>query len=183
MEFRKVLGILVENFEEQQIEYALIGGFALGILGISRNTIDLDLLVHKKDLEAIDRILSSHLYRLRYQSDNVSQYVSDLKPLGTIDLLHAFRERSLAMLKRSQSTAVFDGLYEVKVLRPEDIIGLKLQAMFNNSERRLLERSDIELLLAHFHKSIDWDLLEDYFQLFQEQAWLEELKAKYGAFK
>lgn len=183
MEFKKVLGILLADFEEQQIEYALIGGFALGVLGIARNTCDLDLLVHKKDLETIDRILSSHLYRLKYQSENVSQYISDLKPLGTIDFLHAFRERSLAMLKRSESAMIFDGLYEVKVLRPEDIIGLKLQAMFNNPDRRALERSDIERLLTRFHESIDWDLLKDYFQLFQQQTWFKELKTKYATLK
>ncbi|MCP4403993.1 MAG: nucleotidyltransferase family protein [bacterium] len=183
MDFKKVLGMLLDDFEEHQIEYALIGGFALGVLGIARNTIDLDLLAHKKDLEAIDLILSSHLYRLKYRSENVSQYISDLKPLGTIDLLHAFRERSLAMLTRSESITIFDGLYEVKVLRPGDIIGLKLQAMFNNPDRRTLDRSDIELLLTHFHESIDWGLLEDYFQLFQQHTLFEELQAKYGTLK
>jgi predicted nucleotidyltransferase len=180
MDFKTVIAIILKNFQAQQIDYAFIGGFALGVLGIMRSTMDIDLLVHKKDLPKIDQILRTHLYRLKYQSENVSQYVSDAKPFGTIDLLHAFRQRALAMLHRARKIPIFDGQYEIPVVIPEDLIGLKLQAMINNPERKTLELADIERLLGHFHHTMDWQLLREYFELFSLQEDFEGLKAKYG---
>jgi hypothetical protein len=180
MDFKQVIEMILRNFKEHHVEYAFIGGFAMGALGIMRSTVDIDLLVNKKDLKTIDHILTSHLYRLKYQSENVSQYVSDIKPLGNIDLLHAFRNRALSMLQRAQKIPIWGGQYEINVLIPEDIIGLKLQAMVNNPDRKTLECADIELLVEYFYQYLDWELLEDYFTLFQEQEYLETLTTKYG---
>ena len=65
MDFKVVIAILLENFEKEHIEYAIIGGFALGALGIMRSSMDIDLLVNKHDLHRIDRILTTQLYQPR----------------------------------------------------------------------------------------------------------------------
>ncbi len=180
MNFKKIIEILLKDFEEHEIEYAFIGGFAMGALGIMRSTIDIDLLVNKNDLPTIDKILTSHLYQRKYQSENVSQYVADIKPLGNIDLLHAFRHRSVSMLKRAWKIPIFSGQYEIPVLIPEDIIGLKVQALINDPDRKTLEWADIELLLEKFYETLDWRLLEEYFELFHLTEQFEALKTKYG---
>ena len=72
MDFRHVIEILVKNFAQHDIEYAFIGGFALGALGIMRSTMDIDLLVNKKDLTILDTILTAHLYRLQYRCERLS---------------------------------------------------------------------------------------------------------------
>ena len=180
MDFKKVIALILKNFQAQQIEYAFIGGFALGALGIVRNTLDLDILARPADLPKIDAILSAQTYRLDYRSENVSQYVSAVKPFGNIDLLHAFRQRALAMLQRARRIAIFDGQCEIPVVRPEDLIGLKLQAAQNDPKRQPGDEADIELLLERFRKSLDWQLIEDYFRLFGRQAQFNELQVKYG---
>jgi len=180
MDFKKVIGILLKIFEEHDIEYAFIGGFALGALGIIRSTADIDLLVHKKDMPTLDRSLGSQRYQLQYRSENVSQYISNIRPLGSIDVLHAFRHHSLSILKRVRKVSIFDDQYTINVLMPEDIIGLKVQSMVNNPERETLELADIELILGKFHNVVDWQLLEEYFELFQCEDYLDTLKVKYG---
>ena len=45
-----ILNLIIERFNEEQVCYVLIGGFAMGALGIFRSTIDLDFLVHCDDL-------------------------------------------------------------------------------------------------------------------------------------
>lgn len=180
MDFKKVIGILLKIFEEHSIDYAFIGGVALGAFGIIRATMDIDLLVRKEDIATLDRSLESHLYQLQYRSENVSQYRSDIRPLGSIDVLHAFRHHSLSMLKRVRKVSIFDDQYTINVLMPEDIIGLKVQSMVNNPEREILEQTDIELLLEKFHREVNWHLLEEYFELFQCQDYLDTLKGKYG---
>jgi hypothetical protein len=180
MDFKKVIDIIVKNFEAQAIEYAFIGGFALGAIGIARNTLDLDLLVPKKDLPVIDQIFQAHTYRLTYRSENVSQYVSDIKPFGSIDLLHAFRPRTFAMLQRVQRISIFEGQYIIPVVSPEDLIGLKLQALTNDPSRQTPDYADIELLLKRFQADVDWQLIAEYFELFGLQTQLRLLEEKYG---
>ena len=109
MDFERVLRDVVADFTERDVRYALIGGFALGVLGVPRATMDLDFLVARDALPVVDEIMARRQYRLRYRSQNVSQFVSNLAPLGQVDFLHAFREISTAMLERAPEMSVFDG--------------------------------------------------------------------------
>ncbi|MEW6679738.1 MAG: hypothetical protein AB1297_01780 [bacterium] len=44
MDFKMVLGLLLNDFQKENIRYGLIGGLALGLYGIHRSTLDLDFL-------------------------------------------------------------------------------------------------------------------------------------------
>ena len=72
---------------------------------------------------------------------------------------------------------------KIKVLRPEDIIGLKIQAAVNDSERAEREFLDIEALMNHYKERLDWDLIEEYFSLFEQEDKFKELKSKYAKIK
>ena len=51
------------------------------------------------------------------------------------------------MLERAVEREIFDSTIKIKVLRPEDIIGLKLQAMNNDAERKEHDMQDIKSLM------------------------------------
>ncbi len=51
MDFEKSIKKIIEGFEREKIGYALIGGFALGLYGITRTTIDLDFIVDWRKYE------------------------------------------------------------------------------------------------------------------------------------
>ena len=171
MEFKSVLSILLKRFEENNIDYGLIGGFALGLWGVGRTTVDIDFLVKRDDMKKTDGIMLEAGYECKYKSENVSQYVSPLKVFGEVDFLHAFREASLEMLKRAEEKEIFGGSLKIKLLRPEDLIGLKLQAIKNTPEREQKDMMDIESLLSIHGKEIDWSLVKGYFKIFN----MEEL--------
>lgn len=179
MDFEKVIGIIIKKFDEEKVRYGLIGGFAIGVLGISRSTVDLDFLVNKDDIKKIERILSSIGYESVFKSENVAQYMSPVKVMGEIDFLLAFRRPSLKMLENVISVEVFDGKYKIKIVRPEDIIGLKLQAMVNDSERQGREYVDIEALMKQYSEQLDWAVIEEYFGIFKKLDKFSELKRKY----
>ncbi len=92
MDFKSVLSALIKRFDENNIRYALMGGFALGLWGVGRTTVDIDLLVNRDDMEKVDLIMKEIGYECKYRSDNVSQYVSQMRFFGEVDFLHAFRE-------------------------------------------------------------------------------------------
>lgn len=179
MDFKQVLSFLSKEFARKNIRYALIGGVALGAHGIVRATVDLDFLVNKEDLSKVKKIMESHNYKTMYESENVSQYLSDLKPFGAVDFLHAFRPISLSMLERAKKIAVFGGETELPVLQPEDIIGLKVQALANNTERAELERADMYRVFDHFGSNLNWNRLREYFKLFNFEELLHEYEQKF----
>jgi hypothetical protein len=180
LNFRLVFERLLGRFHEDNIRYALIGGFALGAQGVFRATMDIDFLVHRDDMPRVHRILCELGYERQYGSENVSMYVSPLKVFGEVDFLHAFRENSLKMLQRAQETIIFDDAITVKVVDVEDLIGLKVQAMANDETRKTRDLADIESLLEARQSSLDWDRVKDYFSLFRFEALFCELKRKYG---
>jgi hypothetical protein len=174
--FRSVTEQLLTSFHEKGIEYALIGGFAVGLWGVTRGTLDMDFLIRRDDLHEIDPIMDALGYSIRHRSDNVSQYFSSS---GEVDFLHAFRSHTLGMLKRAVEKPVFAGSFTVRVLRPEDLIGLKLQAIANNQERERLDMYDIEELMRLHDSTMEWRLLEEYFDIFDMQTLFAALKRKY----
>lgn len=181
MDFQLVTSKVLRELDEADVRYALIGGYALGLWGATRATMDLDFLLLLEDLEKAEVVLKEYSYRCVFKSDDVAQYVSDLAPFGQIDVLLARREISRGMLKRSESRTSSVG--ELMVLQPEDLIGLKLQALVNDPRREVRELGDMRALLVASKKEgrvVDWELLDDYFSLFNRSEILEELKRSNG---
>ena len=176
MDFKHVLKKLLTAFKEQDIRYALMGGFAVGLWGGFRSTVDLDFLTHRDDMRSIHEILTSLGYEIHNKTENVSQYASPLKIFGGIDFIHAFREVSVDMLKRAVEKDIFSGKMKIKTLIPEDIIGLKLQAVFNNPSREKIDMPDIELLVSVNNKNLDWELIKQYCKIFNMKDLCEKLK-------
>ena len=63
MDLKKALTLTVTEFEKNNIPYAIIGGFAVGALGIPRSTIDLDFLVSSETLHKVEAIMLSLGYK------------------------------------------------------------------------------------------------------------------------
>ena len=180
MDFKTVLKKILSEFEREGIRYALMGGFALGVWGLPRGTVDIDFLVEHNHLNQIKKIMANLGYKCIYETENVSQYISPEKTFGEIDFLHAFREPSREMLKRSVVKEIFQGEIRIKVLKPEDLIGLKVQAIANDESRKAFDLADIESLLSRFRQELDWNLINKYFEIFNFREIFLELKKKHG---
>jgi len=91
------------------------------------------------------------------------------------DFLHALKKASLGMLNSAQEKEIFNNSLKIRVLRPKDIIRLKLQAIKNDLKRLQKYLTDIESLLNIYGHGLDRLLLEKYFQLFDMQDLYEKL--------
>lgn len=179
MDFELVLERLVAVFESSQIRYAAIGGFALGALGAPRQTMDLDFLIDRDDVTRLDSLLSAMGYFCVFRSDNVSQYRHSSPQWGSLDFIHAFRKISLAMLDRAEPCTVLGGTIRLRTARPEDVIGLKVQAMFNDPERTLQEQRDIETLMGHYGAQLDWNRIQELYAVFGLEGEAKALREKF----
>lgn len=82
----------------------------------------------------------------------------------------------MKMLERAVPVKLFPDGPPVRVLRVEHVIGLKVQAMANAPRRRSQDVADIQKLVQVHRESMDWELIRDYFDLFNMLDLLEELK-------
>jgi hypothetical protein len=179
LNFKIVTEKLLASFSERDIRYALIGGFAVGLWGAARGTVDMDFIILRDDLESLDGVMASLGYELRYRSVNVSHFIASDSLFGEIDFLHAFREPSLRMLERAVEKKIFGDDSTIRVLRPEDLIGLKIQDVANNAEREAADMGDIEALMRLHGPELDWALMEEYFVLFERDELFADLKGRF----
>ena len=174
MNFELVFKELLKKFSEQNIRYALIGGFALHVAGFTRATNDIDFMVESQDLPKIKDLMSKLGYELTHESQEFSNYWHPMGPLGCVDYLHAHRDYSRQMLLRAKKQKILDNV-EIPVLCPEDIIGLKIQAIINNPKRYAIDMSDIEYLLREKLETLDMNLIREYFKLFDQSQELDSI--------
>ncbi len=179
MDFKLVTEKLSEAFEQNKVQYALIGGYAVSLWGLPRATVDLDFLVRRDDMPKVREIAESLGYHCIHTSENVTQFDAVDTMLGEVDFLHAFRPASLAMLERAELKIVFDGQQPVPVILPEDLIGLKLQAIANKQSRTAIDKADIVGLMQIYGDQMDWHLVAEYFALFDMTALFHILKERY----
>lgn len=175
MNFEKVFKLLIPEFEKAKIDFALIGGLGLHFSGVIRNTYDIDMMVLLAQANEIDEIMKRYGFDLLHKTQNVANYYSDLEGLGQVDFLFAHRKYGLEMLNRAELVDFFS--FKVKVLKPEDLIGLKVQSCSNDPLRYFKDMSDIEELIVINKNSLNLKLVQEYFKLFnKEEEFLSLLK-------
>lgn len=179
MDFKTVTTNLLKELEHAQVSYALIGGFAVSLWGYQRATVDMDFLVNGNDMAKVRQIVEKLGYRCIHASENVTQFDSNSSQLGKLDFLHAFRPASLAMLAHAVEKAIFDGEQIIPVVQPEDLIGLKIQAINNDPSRAPLDMADIEALMRIYGNTLDWQRIDGYFELFGLQETGTSLRQTY----
>lgn len=177
MNFEKVLQILSHEFNNHKIDFALIGGLALNFSGISRSTFDIDLLIKLSDSEKVHNIMERLNYKCLYRTENVANYESTVNELGRVDFLYAHRKYTQNMLKQAKKKKAIDKT--VKVIRIEDLIGLKVQSSSNDPDRYHQDMSDIENLIRENIKKIDLKLVKEYFKLFDREKELNIILKRY----
>ncbi len=179
MDFEQVLTTVLGAFERQHIRYAVIGGFALTTLGVLRATRDVDFLVHRDDLEPLHAILTPLGYQRVAQTENVSHYTHPDLRWGSLDFIHAFRAIACEMLEQAQPRPIFQGKQTIRVVHPEDVIGLKVQSLANNPRRRAKDQYDIEELAKLYGNRLNWSRIQDHYELFDLGAEGKELRARF----
>ena len=86
---------------------------------------------------------------------------------------------NLAMLDRAKVCSVLAGRASLKTAQPEDVIGLKVQAMFNDPVRRLQEQRDIEALLGRYGSQLDWSRIQEFYDVFGLVSEAKELRRRF----
>lgn len=177
MDFVRTLTLVARGLEDAGASWAVVGGVALGFHGVARTTFDLDLLVDENDLGPLADLLIGLGYRSEHRWEETSHWLTAAPELCAIDVIHARRPHSRAMLDRAGTVPLSSGV-EIPVVAVEDLIGLKVQALVNDPERERAEQVDIRALLeaaAATGKAVDLARVREYFALFDRSDQLARL--------
>ena len=176
MNLKEVLKILIARFSKKNIDFVLSGGLALSTMGIFRFTKDIDFVVQEESKEGIHEIMTELGYEKQdFSTEEIVSYFSPLRVFGQVDFLLARRRYTRAMMRRARKSPVFGGEFEVKTLLPEDLIGLKIQAIANDPRNRyVIDAPDIQRILRLHMDKMDMDLVREYFRIFDKEALLDE---------
>lgn len=148
------LKTILVNLDSAGLDYALCGGLAMAVYAFPRSTFDIDLMIERKDLEAVKAIAVSAGYRLDagflrllegqmhiYRLTKIDQKTSAALVL---DLLLV----SQAVLHVWNSRLRIEWDYgEISVVSPEGLIELKL---LRNSGQ---DQDDIRHLRSIIHEN------------------------------
>jgi hypothetical protein len=168
MSLQDTLTLARTTLNAENIQFALIGGFALAAHGIVRATQDIDFLVDGAQKEKARTALSAVGFRLVFESLEVLQFSG----VGQLDILLANREASKKMLSRAKTIENFP----VPVVAAEDLIGLKIQAFSNDPNRSFQDKADIQALMSEI-ENLDYDLIKSYADLFDQWAFIFEIRS------
>jgi hypothetical protein len=175
MDFIAVLEFLLGLFEKEKVDFAFIGGVALQMAGVERATGDVDFLILTEDVVKIKPGMIARGYKVVADTEDSLCFQGDKAAWGRVDFLLAHRRHAKDMLKRAQVREGLMGKYRYKVATPEDVIGLKVQAMANSPHRWEKDRPDIKALLNLHGDKLDMGRVREYFKIFEMEPELEKI--------
>ena len=105
-------------------------------------------------------------YNLLFESNEVINFIGEIDSLGRVDFILAHRKYTLAMLKRAQKKNILQGKATIHVVEPEDLIGLKVQAIANDKSRLTQDLVDIKMIIKNNSESLNFNRIKEYFELF-----------------
>ena len=172
MNIKTIFQTLIAFFKHAQIEYALVGAFALKAYGYLRATQDVDFLVRDLHQSKIIAYLESLGYETIYRSAGYSNHVHPLANLGRIDFIYVKGETADIILSEANPLLVLDDIL-VPVVRVEHLIALKVFAMKNDPERSFREMADLQYLLEL--PGLDLEEIRGYFEKYEQMEKYDEL--------
>lgn len=155
----------------ETIDFAIIGGLALGAHGVVRFTNAIDLIIDGESRLRLKQALTRKGFAIFSETPEFIQFSG----LVAIDVLLANRPISLAMLRDAKISSEL----ACKVIGAEQIIGLKIQAYCNDQKRELRDKADIGALIEA-NKTLDWSLIQSYAELFGQWETIKSIRQIHG---
>jgi predicted nucleotidyltransferase len=136
MNYQSVFHLLSDISKKASIPLILIGGFAVNYYKYARQTVDVDLLIKKKDFQRISELLKLSGYKLDYSQEVFARFISTNDSIiMDIDFMFVDEETFDKIINESQKTDIAGCEFRVPAL--EHLIALKLHTVKYNPKLRL----------------------------------------------
>ena len=174
MTIKEHFKLLTKFFERENLDYAVIGAFALYAYGYTRATRDVDFITRTEYQKGIIEYLESLGFETLNRSEGFSNH---LHPVGSvrIDLVYIEGETANIVFKSTKKRLIFENL-ELAVVSPEHLIALKLFAIQNEPDRKYKELADIKEIFQL--TNLDLDAMQVLFKKYGLLEYYDEITGK-----
>lgn len=150
---------MCSGLADRGVQIMLIGGYALPVYGVVRQTVDVDCLVVDRDERIINEILTVAGYVERQRTEAFVRYAHPSDLLMDADVMIVDSSTFGKVVDKSALHQV--GSVMVRVPCLAHLIALKLHAIKNNPKREIKDLADIVELLRENPESIGPDELQE----------------------
>jgi hypothetical protein len=161
LDFPRVIDLLAEFFERENLPYAVIGAFGLHAYGLTRATTDLDFVTDSAAQPRLVAFLEGNGYESLYVSPGYSNHLHRDAELGRVDFVYVSGDTAIRLFRESARSIQIAG-HKLPVPRAEHLAAMKVHAIKNDSSRRHQELADIRFLLKL--PDIDREEIRGYFE-------------------
>ena len=147
MKSKNAFQLLVETFESEEIEYALIGALAANAHGYARATRDADFITRCEDQTRVLPLLEALGFETTYKSAGYTRHANVGSGVGGVDLVYVRGETANKIFRDASILSIPSGV-RLPVVSPEHLVALKVFAMKKDSGRSSREITDIQRLIA-----------------------------------
>lgn len=131
----------------------------LASYGSTRATIDLNLLIQEDDKKKLRAIFKKNGFTLIFESTEVLQFTGT----GYVDVKLARRP----IFRQILQNATLGGPENIRFAQAEDLIGLKIQAYFNDRTCEFQDKADIQYLIENV-PDLHWNIIKTYVDIFSD---------------
>lgn len=172
---KTALEIVCDALNAEGTQFLLIGGFALPVYGVVRQTADVDCLVSDADDLVLGEILAAAGYGEKHRTAAFVQYEHPSLYLMDIDIMLVDAD---TFTKMHSAGAVHEiGTSRARVPALPHLIALKLHAIRNNPKRELKDLGDIVELLRENPSTVSSQDLAQTCQQYGPPGIFEKLQA------
>jgi hypothetical protein len=146
MDFARAYDLVASFLEGRGLRLAVVGGLGLHGHGVTRATLDLDVVTEAVAQQALVAFLESRGYETLYRSAGYSNHLHPQPDLGRVDVVYVDPETADRLFPGC-SPCLTLGTRTALVPRAEHLAAMKVQAMKNDPSRELQDLADVQALL------------------------------------
>lgn len=147
MDFAAGLDTVSEFLDGKGFRHAVIGGVALAAYGLSRTTLDLDLIVEGEAQDLLISFLESLGFETLHRSPGYSNHLHPDPARGRLDFAYVRGETSQKLFAGCRELPGPQGRL-ISVPSPEHLAAMKVLASKNDPARIFQDMADIRFLLT-----------------------------------
>ena len=171
MNLKGIFEALSDFFRQKNMDFAIIGAFALYTYGYSRATKDIDFITRIDNKEKVIHFLESLGFETIFSSEAFSNH---LQPVGSVkvDIMYVEGKTADDIFNAVENKALFNGL-EFPVASKEHLVAMKLFAIQNNPDRKYKDLADIKEILKN--TEYNKEVIREYFKKYGQEVYFNEI--------
>jgi hypothetical protein len=146
MNFAAAYQLVADFVEARDARLAVIGGLALHGHGLTRTTLDLDLVCEAQVHDPLVAFLESQGYETLHRSPGFSNHLHAEADRGRLDIVYVDAGTARQLFAGCQPRLEL-GARKALVPRAEHLAAMKVRAMQNDPRREFQDLADIQALL------------------------------------